>query len=91
VGEHETSRVRPWIIVIALVAVLGLQAASQSVSFLLWNEQSQAREQVWCPALRHLTARPIPRPVKPKINPSRENAYQFYLQFVAIRNGLGCL
>jgi hypothetical protein len=44
----------------------------------------------WCETMNLLTAHPVPRPASPKADPSREQAYIYYEDFVNLRARLGC-
>jgi hypothetical protein len=47
-------------------------------------------EHKFCQIARTATAHPVARPASPRANPSRENAYIFYAEFVTLRRELGC-
>lgn len=44
----------------------------------------------WCSTLNLLTSHPVPKPADPAANPSREQAYRFYITFLVQRHRLGC-
>jgi hypothetical protein len=44
----------------------------------------------FCAIVQAATAHAVPKPADPAANPSRENAYVFYLKFVKLGRDLGC-
>jgi len=61
-------------------------------------DSSQARAQQtdletrhdFCGIIDAYVATPVPRPSDPAANPSREQAYQWYVRFVTLHRKLGC-
>lgn len=73
-----------------LVAVVGIAAAAAVISIATAQRDIGASQRRWCDTLQLLTATPISAPANPKANPSRENEYRFYQDFLRLRNGFGC-
>lgn len=44
----------------------------------------------WCQALATLTEHSVPKPANPAANPSREEAYVLYQEFLALRGEFEC-
>jgi hypothetical protein len=44
----------------------------------------------FCQIVGTATAHPVPKPADPEANPSRENGYIFYREFVELGHRLGC-
>lgn len=44
----------------------------------------------FCAIVHTATAHRVPKPADPKANPSRQNAYVFYAEFVELGRQLGC-
>lgn len=57
-------------------------------AFTWWQVSSSERH--WCQALQTLTQHSVPKPADPKKNPSREEGYVLYTEFVKIRGEFGC-
>lgn len=74
----------------ALVALFLLMALFAGLNLLFTARQVRDGEHKWCTTLELLTAHPVPRPADPKANPSRENAWIFYTDFLQLRRTLGC-
>ena len=68
---------------LSLVAALAL-----CFSFTWW--QVSTSEQHWCQALETLTQHKVPKPADPQANPSREEGYILYTEFLKIRGEFGC-
>ena len=69
-----------------LVLTLALSGAN-----LFWTSYVVSRQaHDWCSTLDLLTARPVPRPASPEANPSREQSYILYADFLDLRHRLGC-
>lgn len=47
-------------------------------------------QQQWCTTLALLTSRPVPRPADPQANPSRQDAYLFYVHLATLERDFGC-
>ena len=73
-------------LIVLLAVVIGLAGLN-----LIWTaHQVTASQHQWCSTLDLLTARPVPRPADVAANPSRENAWILYSDFVDLRDRLGC-
>lgn len=73
-------------VVAALAVVAGLVAGG--VFYTGWAVHRD--EQQWCDTLNLLTSQPVARPADPAANPSREQAYRYYADFVTLREHFGC-
>lgn len=73
---------------VAMVALC--VAASVGGSYVLGLNALHRSNQNWCAALVLLTGNPVPRPADPAANPSREQAYELYQDFIAIERRFGC-
>jgi hypothetical protein len=82
-----TQRVRFFLAV--LVVSVGMVAAVGGSYALALQALNQSQHQ-WCATLTLLTRHPVPRPADPKANPSREQAFVFYTQLLALRHEFGC-
>jgi hypothetical protein len=68
------------------VAIIGLLL----LNFLFTAHQVNAGNHTWCQTLDLLTAQPVARPADPAANPSRVQAYRYYVTFYDQRRRLGC-
>lgn len=59
-------------------------------NFLFTAHEVNGSQHQWCSTLTLLTSRPVPRPADPGANPSREQTYVLYSDFVQLRHRLGC-
>lgn len=57
-------------------------------AFTWW--QVGISEHHWCQALQTLTEHKVPKPANPKANPSRQEGYILYTEFLNIRGEFGC-
>jgi len=71
--------------IVAVLALVGYARLSADV-----RHQVQVGNHRWCATLQLLTADPVPKPDDPKANPSRQNAYVFYVNLLQLRNEFGC-
>lgn len=73
-----------WVVLMAIqLAVLG--------TALFWAaHEATSTGRKFCAVVEVATEHRVPRPANPRGNPSRENAYIFYLDFVRLRRDLGC-
>lgn len=81
-SDRGTRRAVAWMFVVA--------TAMSAISVFISVHQIDASEHKFCAVISAATAHPVPRPVDPKANPSRENAYAFYQDFVRLGDQLGC-
>lgn len=44
----------------------------------------------WCQIVNTIIEVPAPKPDNPKADPSRERAWEFYIEFVVLKQSLGC-
>lgn len=75
----------------AVIMILASVAVLLVLMFLYTTYAINASQHDWCSTLQLLTAHKIPKPSDPRANPSRENAYLFYHDFVSLRARLGCM
>lgn len=59
-------------------------------AFWLASREVSTSEHKWCSTLDLLTSHRVPKPTEPQANPSREQAWIFYSDFVSLRQQLGC-
>lgn len=57
-------------------------------TFTWWQVGSSERH--WCSALQTLTQHKVPKPADPAANPSRQEGYVLYTEFLKIRGEFGC-
>jgi len=76
-------------------AVVGLLFAlvAGGAALAIWQAHAAvaASNRQWCATITLLTRRPVPRPADPAANPSRQNAYVLYRDFVMLGQRFGCL
>ena len=68
---------------LSLIAAIGLCFA-----FTWWQVGNSERH--WCEALQTLTQHKVLKPGNPKANPSRQEGYILYTEFLKIRGEFGC-
>jgi hypothetical protein len=73
-------------VVAGLAVIAGLVAGG--IFYTGW--QVHRSQQQWCDTLALLTSQPVQRPADPAANPSREQAYRYYADFVTLRDRFGC-
>lgn len=81
------NRLRILLSVLVVIAGLGLSIAGSYALALHALDQS---EHSLCPAFDLLTRHPVPAPTDPAGNPSREQGYQLYQDFVQAKRGYHC-
>jgi hypothetical protein len=72
-----------------MIIVMGLLAAFLSSYYLSIRALNQNNAN-WCDTLSLLTAQSVPAPSNPAANPSREEAYRLYLDFVVLKHRFNC-
>ena len=70
------------------LAVLTLAVAVINLGYTTISVQRQAHD--WCATLNLLTSQAVPKPADPAANPSRQQAYVLYSDFVDLRHRFGC-
>ena len=75
-------------LLVALLVTLFL--LSQGFNYWLTLHQIQQTSSQWCDTLDLLTQNKIPQPSDPAANPSREEAYQLYTDFMQLKGRFGC-
>ena len=61
-----------------------------SVNYLLMQRQVDKAQQQWCTTLSLLTTTKVTPPQNPRANPSRVFSYDLYMDFVHLKDQLGC-
>lgn len=55
-----------------------------------WHQALTSSQRKFCGVVGGVTSVRVPKPAKPRANPSREAAYLLYLKFVKLGRDLGC-
>lgn len=71
--------------ILGVTAVVGISSLHSQIRGAV--QQNNHR---WCATLQLLSAHPVARPADPAANPSRENAYVFYINLLQLRSEFGC-
>lgn len=58
--------------------------------YLLMYYQITLSQHHWCDALATLTQKPVPPPSNPAADPSRQESYILYQEFVKLKGEFGC-
>lgn len=58
--------------------------------YLIMYYQLNLSQHHWCDALTTLTQNPVPKPPDPNADPSRQESYVLYQEFVRLRGEFGC-
>jgi hypothetical protein len=74
----------------SIVALFLLAFILAGSALLITGREIAANDAKWCTAMVLITSHPVPVPADPAANPSREQAYQLYTTFRALRRSLGC-
>ena len=69
-----------------VVLSVALAAGAVLISLQAVNDSNHK----WCQIVNTITAIPVSKPDHPKADPSRERAYEFYIEFVDLQRSLGC-
>jgi uncharacterized protein (UPF0333 family) len=77
-------------IALALVIMLVLLACGLVVEYVLIVHVISHSQQQWCDTLKLLTTTKTPKPLNPSVNPSREQAYNLYEDFVHLHSLFSC-
>lgn len=77
-------------VALALVTVILLLIAGLVVEYAVAAHVAWHTQQQWCDTLNLLTKDKVPEPADPAANPSREQTYQLYEDFVHLRGTFGC-
>lgn len=67
-----------------------LLAGAMAGGFYMVQYQISRSQAQWCDTIHLLTSHPVPKPSDPKANPSREQTYLFYENFLELKRRLGC-
>lgn len=71
-----------------ILVIISVICSSAAVGYSIrLNSESEHK---WCQIVDSLTANPVPKPVNPKADPSRERSWEIYLEFISLRRSLGC-
>jgi hypothetical protein len=76
----------PGAVILILVSVL--VTIVLLAGFTIYTQQ--VSDHRWCTTLTLLTSQRVPKPADPAANPSREESYRLYSDFVKLRRDLGC-
>lgn len=68
---------------VVIVALIG-------ASMLFTVNYVKSTEREFCQVVTAATETPVQKPANPAANPSREQAYEWYLRFAALGQRLGC-
>jgi hypothetical protein len=74
----------------AVVFLFVLSLVFAATNLFYTTAQVRVSNHRWCDTLTLLTARPVPKPASPAANPSRQQSYVLYTDFVRLRHQLGC-
>lgn len=77
-------------ITLAVAAIVGLLAAAIIGAYALGLHAIDTSQHHWCTTLALLTEKPVPQPADPAANPSREDAYLFYVHLKELERDFGC-
>jgi hypothetical protein len=77
-------------VALLVTAFFVILCAAIGGSFLLTTMQITSNNQQWCDALKILTQDTVPSPADPKANPSREQTYLLYEDFMKIHEHFRC-
>lgn len=77
-------------ILAASLVIVVMFAASIAGSYALGLHALRQSQSHWCTTLTLLTSRPVTRPADPAANPSRENAWLFYVHLRELEHDFGC-
>lgn len=73
---------------VVYLSIVTLLLAAANLLFTSHQVATQAHD--WCSALDLLTAHPVSRPAHPAANPSRVQAYRYYVVFLDLHRKFGC-
>lgn len=76
---------------LAVTSMVFLIVAGLAIEYWLITNTIHHSNAQWCDTLNLLTKHPVPKPVDPKANPSREGQYQFYVNLVQLGVRFGCI
>lgn len=75
---------------ISVALVLCCLVAAIGTSFGLAEVAIYRSQHQWCDTLRILASAPVAKPADPGKNPSRENDYRLYEDFLKVKSQFGC-
>jgi hypothetical protein len=78
------------LLAVVIALVVALPATGTVVAIWQARQSVSTSDRRWCSTLALLTARPVPRPADPKANPSREDAWRFYVNLRTLEHHFGC-
>jgi hypothetical protein len=87
--EQPPPRVDKTIWMSAVLFVVGLVLVGGfSAGFVLYEVYESQHQ--WCTVLTLLTSHPVPKPADPAANPSRQQGWLLYSDFVTVRDRFRC-
>jgi len=75
-------------LLIATLLLVIITSVAAGWGLTLWETSIQSHQ--WCDTLTLLTKNPVPKPADPQANPSRQQSYLLYSDFVKLRHKFGC-
>lgn len=75
---------------LAFVFLILLIGGAAGASLVISSSQIRQSQRNWCSTMDLLTSKPVSKPPDPKANPSRQNQYILYIDFVKLKKELGC-
>lgn len=82
--------IRKWKVWIAAFTVVGLVVAAIVGAWVIAVNTANSSNHKWCTTLELLTSHQVHKPADPKANPSREGAYQFYVNLKKLERQFNC-
>lgn len=73
---------------VAMASILYITGVGLPVSVAIWYTNTVAQHA--CSALDLITEHPVPKPVDPAANPSREQNYEFYQAILSWKRSDSC-
>jgi hypothetical protein len=67
-----------------------LLVAGLAIEYIMITSTIRHSNAQWCDTLALITSRPVPKPTDPAANPSRQESYLLYSDFVTLQNKFGC-
>lgn len=74
----------------SFIVLVSLSILLAFVSVMVSLKAVSDNNHKWCQIVNTITAIPVPKPAKPKADPSRERSWEFYIEFIDLQRSLGC-